>query len=594
MSLSVVSSPPVGAASPPAAAPAPASNRTSSPPASPLSPGVPSASSSSMAAFPVYSAFDLASAFQSRAGLIYIMNNITLTNAAFPANLSLTIGQTRNVTIAPAPNITTNTYLLLNYYFPSLDATPTDTFLPFFSVLPGALINCTAVRFQIDPARCASGPNYAATSNTLRLAWLQSEHPELLSWRFLDNNLTIEVDTARVSQNFQRLNASFAQPVSGSGDIEISIAIFFCASTLQGPAANSSEKFSVASSSMELYDHLERLDSRTIYIDDNITVPTEDWPMNIVIANYRQVVVQSALPDLPESPGNDTFPSQLHIESNHDVLEAGYGGNLTFSDINLLFDSVCCTSKLLLGSWYVNQQALTGSLFNDLLPGALNVLSVHIAGLAPPAYLSMQNVQLWYKKCDSTRFPRIANSLINAMNSNAASNSNASYSDGHSVSCANCVFQGTASKPANFSQPLFYSVVQLVNTTINCGSFVNIALPPMAAPTPSLAMIEGGTYTPPSATSPAYSPPADSSRSQAAAESSSFTPQAQVVAPVVVAICVAVVASVAALWAFLQRDYRRLQASYGQLLDQSASSEDSGPTNGPLSLQQKALGELDR
>ena len=71
----------------------------------------------------------------------------------------------------------------------------------------------------------------------------RSEHPELLSWHFLDNNLTILVDTARVSQNFQRLNASFAQPVSGSGDIEISTAIFFCASTLQRPAANRSGAF---------------------------------------------------------------------------------------------------------------------------------------------------------------------------------------------------------------------------------------------------------------------------------------------------------------------------------------------------------------
>ena len=293
--------------------------------------------------------------------------------------------------------------------------------------------------------------------------------------------------------------------------------------------------------------------------------------------------MQSALPDLPNSPGNDTFPSQLHIQSTSNVLEAGYGGNLTFLDINLLFDSVCCTSRQLLGSWYVNQQALKGSLFNDLLPAALSVLPVHIAGLAPPAYLSMQNVQLWYKQCDSSRFPRIANSLVNAMNSASASNSNASYSDGHSVSCANCVFQGTASQPANFSQPAFYSVVQLVNTTINCGSFVNIALPPMAAPSPSLAMIEGGIYGPPSEPAvPAYSPPGSASLAAAAGKSHSFTPKAQVVAPVVVAVCLAVIASVAALWAFLQRDYRKLQASYGHLPDQSASSEDSGRTNGPL------------
>lgn len=304
--------------------------------------------------------------------------------------------------------------------------------------------------------------------------------------------------------------------------------------------------------------------------------------------------MQSALPELPESPGNDTFPSQLHIQSNSNILEAGYGGNLTFSDINLLFDSVCCTSQQLLGSWYVNQQALKGSLFNDLLPAALSVLPVHIAGLAPPAYLSMQNVQLWYKQCDSTRFPRIANSLVNAMNSATASNSNASYSDGHSVSCANCVFQGTASQPANFSQPAFYSVVQLVNTTINCGSFVNIALPPALAPSPSLATIEGGLYGPPSAPAvPAYSP-GSTSLAAAAGKSHSFTPKAVVVAPVVVAVCLAVIASVAALWAFLQRDYRRLQASYGHLLDQSASSEDSGQTNGPLSMQQKAPGDLDR
>lgn len=57
----------------------------------------------------------------------------------------------------------------------------------------------------------------------------------------------------------------------------------------------SSTRFSIASSSMELYDQLEQLDSRTIYIDDNITVPVQDWPMNIVIANYRLVLLSHSL-----------------------------------------------------------------------------------------------------------------------------------------------------------------------------------------------------------------------------------------------------------------------------------------------------------
>ena len=60
------------------------------------------------------------------------------------------------------------------------------------------------------------------------------------------------------------------------------------------------------------------------------------------------------------------------------------------------------------------------------------------------------------------------------------------------------------------------------------------------------------------------------------------------VAPVVVVVCVVVAACVVGLWALLQRDYRKLQASYGHLLDQSASSEDSGRTDAPLNPQQKA------
>ncbi len=172
---------------------------TAPPPAPSLlraSPPPPPSTASSVPAFPVSSASDLALAFQSRASLIYLMNNITLTNDVFPSNLSLTIGLTKNITIAPSPNLTTTVILdfgyfltervsiassgvlniqnlqLVNYYFPSLDATPTDTFLPFFSVLPGAIVNCTAVRFQIDPARCAATPNYASSSNSLRVPWL--------------------------------------------------------------------------------------------------------------------------------------------------------------------------------------------------------------------------------------------------------------------------------------------------------------------------------------------------------------------------------------------------------------------------------------
>ena len=59
----------------------------------------------------------------------------------------------------------------------------------------------------------------------------RSEHPELLSWHTLDAN-TVQVDSARTSQNFQRINASFVQPSSESGDIEMSTCIFLCASSL--------------------------------------------------------------------------------------------------------------------------------------------------------------------------------------------------------------------------------------------------------------------------------------------------------------------------------------------------------------------------
>ena len=276
-----------------------------------------------------------------------------------------------------------------------------------------------------------------------------------------------------------------------------------------------------------------------------------------------------------------------------DVMEAGYGGNLTFADLNLLFDSVCCSTQQLLGSWYVNQQPLMGSLFNDLLPAALNALPVHIVGLAPPALLSLQNVQLRYKQCDTSRFPHIANSLINALNSNSTSMGNASYSDGHTVSCANCMFQGTATKPVNFSVHNSYSTVQLVNTTITCASFVDIALPPTLAPAPSLAMIEGGLSGSPTPGSASPSP-AGGVSPLGSGSSSSFTPSASVVAPVIVVICVVVAGCVVGLWALLQRDYRKLQASYGHLLDQSASSEDSARTDAPLSLQHKALGSSDR
>ena len=190
--LAAKTNPFVQSLSPPAAAP-PQSPPLPSPP--PPSIGSPSIATQ---AFPVTSASDLALAFQSRASLIYLMNNVTLTNDVFPSNLSLTIGQTKNITLARSPSITVGPVILdfgyfltervsiaassvlniqslqlVNYYFPSLDATPTDTFLPFFSVLPGAIINCTAVRFQIDPTRCAATPNYANSSNSLRVPWLR-------------------------------------------------------------------------------------------------------------------------------------------------------------------------------------------------------------------------------------------------------------------------------------------------------------------------------------------------------------------------------------------------------------------------------------
>ena len=130
--------------------------------------------------------------------------------------------------------------------------------------------------------------------------------------------------------------------------------------------------------------------------------------------------------------------------------------------------------------------------------------------------------------------------------------------------------------------------MQLINTTISCGSFVQIALPPTLAPAPSLAMIEGGVGNPP--------PPGTTTvgASPASGRSQGFTPSASVVAPVIVVICIVVTACVVGLWALLQRDYRKLQASYGHLLDQSASSEDSARTDAPLNVQHKTSGGLDR
>ncbi len=180
-----------------AAASAPAPSLASGSP----SLGTSSSTTTTTQAFLVASAADLALAFQSRASLIYLMDNITLTNDAFPSNQSLTVGVANNITIAPLPNLTSTVILnfgnsggggsltervsimsssvlnieslqLDNNYFPGLDATRADIFLPFFTVLPGAILNCTAVRFQINPARCATGPDYGSTSNSLRVPWM--------------------------------------------------------------------------------------------------------------------------------------------------------------------------------------------------------------------------------------------------------------------------------------------------------------------------------------------------------------------------------------------------------------------------------------
>ena len=287
----------------------------------------------------------------------------------------------------------------------------------------------------------------------------------------------------------------------------------------------------------------------------------------------RELLLQSALPGLPNSPGNDTMPKQLDFQDSTDVLEAGYGGNLTFSDLHLLFESICCSSQQLLGSWYVNRQLLMGTLFDDLLPAAINALPVHTVGLAPPAHLSLINVELWSSTCDITRFPRIANSLISALQSDPASRQNASLLNNSALACEHCLFLGTATQPANFSEPKCYSTVQLINTTINCASFVNLPLPAAAAPSPSLAAI-GVDLTQPALPGPAM-PNSSGSTPHVALQQSSpadrFAPKASLVAGVIVAVCVAVAAISGGLCALLQWDFRRLQASYGPLVDHNES-----------------------
>ncbi len=59
----------------------------------------------------------------------------------------------------------------------------------------------------------------------------RSEHPELLSWQTLDAN-DVQVNTARAPQNFLRINTTYVQAASGTGDIEMSSVIFLCATSL--------------------------------------------------------------------------------------------------------------------------------------------------------------------------------------------------------------------------------------------------------------------------------------------------------------------------------------------------------------------------
>ena len=59
----------------------------------------------------------------------------------------------------------------------------------------------------------------------------------------------------------------------------------------------SSQLYTSAASSYELLDELQQLDSRTIYIEEDITVPNGEWPMTQVISNYRsaEALMRSAL-----------------------------------------------------------------------------------------------------------------------------------------------------------------------------------------------------------------------------------------------------------------------------------------------------------
>ena len=49
----------------------------------------------------------------------------------------------------------------------------------------------------------------------------------------------------------------------------------------------SSNLYSASATSLDLLDQLSLLDSRTIYIEDNVSVLIGDWPTTIVVANYR-------------------------------------------------------------------------------------------------------------------------------------------------------------------------------------------------------------------------------------------------------------------------------------------------------------------
>ena len=133
----------------------------------------------------------------------------------------------------------------------------------------------------------------------MRCSGRRSEHPELLSWHTLDGN-DVQVESARVPQNFQRLNSSFVQAAPGTGDVEMSTVIFFCAAS-------------------------------NLTIQDNRcpAAPTSLLAFASVILNLTSLVPSMACPSYRHVPRYDfrfpTIISWLHQPKTHQANAAQHG-----------------------------------------------------------------------------------------------------------------------------------------------------------------------------------------------------------------------------------------------------------------------------